>query len=224
MMRAQTSLPALGLAFLVLTAVTVLGVVVADGAALSADRSSLDEHAAVALSDRLVSASAPVTVRANVLNATAIAGLNDTALRTRYGLATDADAKITLEGKTVVRTGSVENHPDIERLVVVRERHSRTITPAFVAGNEVTLPRRTAKVRLNVRPPANTTVRTVRADDRIILHNDSGLRGTYTASLSRRRTVRLSFDATDRLSTGDVTITYYPVETRKARLGVTVDG
>lgn len=222
-MRAQMSLPAVGLAFLVLTAVAVLGVAVADGVAISAERSSLDRQAAVALSDRLVGADAPVTERANVLNETALAKLNATALRTQYGLADGADAEVTLDGEPVATTGDVDDGVTIERLAVVVERHNRTITPPFVGTNRVTIPRRTSRVRIDIRP-SNATVRTVRAGDRVVLHNSSGLRGEYTVSLSRRRTAELAFESTDRLATDAVEITYYPVETRKARLGVTVDG
>jgi len=88
----------------------------------------------------------------------------------------------------------------------------------------VTLPRRTDRADLRLRPPANTTVTTVRANERVVLHDESGLEGRYTVSLSRHRTVDLRFDASGPLSRGNVTVTYYPTETRKATLGVTVDG
>lgn len=223
-MRAQTSLPALGLAFLVFTGVVVVGVVVADGAVLSADRSALDRQAAVALSDRLVAADAPLTDRANVVNGTAIEEMNGTRLRARYGLAPGADAAVALDDRTVAKTGPVDGGYTVERLVVVREVHRRTLTPSFVAGNRVTLPRRTGRARLAIDPPQNTTVTVVRAGQRVVLANDSGLRGRFSVDLARYRTTEFVFEATDQLSEGNVTITYYPVETRKARLEVTVDG
>lgn len=223
-MRAQLSLPALGLAFLVLTAVTVLGVAVAESAVVSSERSTLDRQATVALSDRLVSTTGPLAVRANVLNGSAVPNLNETVLRTQYGLASDADAKITLDGETVVSTGDVDDGPTIERLVVLEERRNRTLTPAFGSGNQVTLPRRTDRLQLSIYPPENTTVSGVRVGNRVVLSNESGLRGTFSVSTSRLETVRLSFESTTRLSKGTVSVTYYPVETRKARLGVTVDG
>lgn len=223
-MRGQLSLPALGLAFLVLTAVAVLGVAVADGAVVSAERPALDRQAAVALSDRLVSAEGPLTVRANVVDRDAIADLNASVLRAHYGLAADADASVTLDGTTIASTGSTDGGVSIERLVVVRERHTRTLTPAFVASNAVTLPRRTGRVRLSIRPSPNTTVSSVTVNARVVLYNESGLRGTFTVDISRLETARISFESSGPLSRGSIRVTYYPVETQKARLGVTVDG
>ncbi len=223
-MRGQLSLPALGLAFLVLTAVIVLGIATADNAVLSSERSALDRQATVALSDRLVSTDGPLAVRANVLDASAVAALNETTLRAQYGLSADADARITLDGEEIVSTGEVDSDPSIERLVVVEERRNRTITPSFTAGNTVTLPRRTDRIQLSIQPPANATVSTVRVGERIVLHSESGLRGKFTLSVSRLETAEISFESNTSLSSGSVSLTYYPVETRKARLGVTVDG
>lgn len=223
-MRAQTSLPALGLALLVLTVVTVLGVAVADDALRSADRSALDRQAAVALSDRLVGRAGPLTVRPNVLNGTAVAELNATTLRTRYGVSNDTDVDVTLDGETLAATGDADGGAHVERLVVVERTQRRTLTPAFAGRNTVSLPRRTDRVDLRIRPPGNTTVSTVRADEQVVLHDASGLDGRYTVSLSRHRTVTLAFEAAGPLEEGNVTVVYYPVETRKATLGVSVDG
>ena len=223
-MRGQLSLPALGLAFLVLTTVVVLGVTVANGAVASAERDTLDRQATVSLSDRLVSADGPLTTRQNVIDESTLEDLNATTLRTEYGLTDEANARITLEGKKMVSTGEVDSGHTIERLVVVRERHNRTLTPAFAAGRSVTLPRRTDRIRLSIRPEPNQTVSTVTLADRVVLHNDSGLRGTFTVRPSRYETATLSFDSTIHISSGTIRLTYYPVETRTARLGVTVDG
>jgi hypothetical protein len=223
-MRGQLSLPALGLAFLVLTAVVVLGVAVADGAVVSAERDSLDRQAAVTLSDRLVSADGPLTVRENVVDEAALASFDATTLRERYGLAADTAVRVSLDGRTLALTGDVDEGYSVERLVLVRERSNRSLTPAFAAGDSVTLPRRTDHVRLTVDPPSNTTVRTVRVGERVVLHDDSGLRGTFTISPSRYETATLSFDSNRTLTRGDVRLTYVPVETQKARLEVTVDG
>jgi hypothetical protein len=221
--RGQLSLPALAFAFLVLTAVVVLGVAVADGALVSAERDPVERQATVTLSDRLVSADGPLTVRPNVFEEAELTALNETTLRTAYGLGVDADAEISLDGTTLVSTGDVDGDHSIERLVVVRESHSHTLWPAFLTGRTVTLPRRTNRVRLAIRPASNTTVTTVRTSDRVVLHNDSGLHGTFTVHPSRHRTASLSFDSNGTLSQGDVRLTYYPVETRKAQLEVTVD-
>jgi hypothetical protein len=222
--RGQTELPALGLALLVLTAVTVFGVVVADEAVRSADRSALERQAVVSLSDRLVGPGSPLTARANVLNESALGSLNESTLRSRFGVSNATDAKVTLEGNTLAVTGAVEGGQHIERLVVVETRERRSLTPAFTGRQSVTLPRRTDRADLRIHSPQNTTVPTVRVNERVVLHDESGLDGRYTVSLSRHRTADFRFDATGPLYQGNVTVTYYPVETRKARLGVTVDG
>jgi hypothetical protein len=223
-MRGQLSLPALGLAFLVLTTVVVLGVTVANGALASADRDALDRQAAVTLSDRLVSADGPLTTRQNVIDESALANITETTLRSDYGLANGTNALITLDGTTLVSTGSVDSGRSIERLVVVRERQRRTLTPSFAVANSVTLPRRTDRVRLAIRPGLNRTVSAVRVGDRVVLQNSSGLRGTFTLHPSRYETAAISFESNASLSRGTVRLTYYPIETEKAQLGVTVDG
>lgn len=219
-MRAQTSLPALGVAFLLLTAGLVVGITAADSALLSADRPSLDRQAAVGLSDRLVAAEAPLTDRANVLNGSAVEDLTAADLRTEYGLSSDADVRVRLDDRTLARAGDAAGGTRVERIVLVNRRVTRTLTPA---GPFVTLPRRAPRATLAVRPPANTTVRSVLVDDRVVLHNTTGLRGTFRVPLSTYRTTTLRFVATGRLPPGSVEVTYRPAITRKATLAVTVD-
>lgn len=223
-MRAQTSLPALGLALLVLTAATFVGVTVANGALAGAERTSLDRQAAVALSDRLTDGRAPITDRANVLDRSRLATLSSSTLHTRYGLAADAAVRVRLDDRTLASDGRARGGRTVRRLVLVQRRVERTITPSFEASNAVTLPRRTDRIRLSISPPPNTTVRTVRIDERIVLHNTSGLAGTFTVGISPYETARVRVEAAGQLSAGTVEIDYYPAQTRKARLEVTVDG
>lgn len=223
-MRGQTSLPALGLALLVLTAATVVAVAVADGALAGAERTPLDRQAAVGLSDRLTDERAPVTDRANVFNRSRLSALSASTLRTRYGLAADAAVRVRLDDRTLASDGRLRDGRSVRRLVLVQDRVERSITPAFDAGTAVTLPRRTDRVRLSISPPVNTTVRTVRVNERIVLHNTSGLEGTFTIDVSPYETARIRVAAAGQLSAGAVAIRYYPTRTRKARLVVTVDG
>jgi hypothetical protein len=111
----------------------------------------------------------------------------------------------------------------VRRIVLVARGQAITWRPPL-EGNAVTLPRRTDRVRLAIEPPANTTVRAVRANDRVVLRNPSGLRGRFTVHVSRFETVRLIFEAVGPLEEGDVAVTYYPERTTKAMLEVTVDG
>lgn len=222
-MRAQTSLPAFGIALLILTAGVVIGVTSADAALGDADRSPLERQAAVGLSERLVRADAPITERANVINDSALSNLSATDLRDQYGLSGDVAVQITLDDRTLVSTGDPSEGTTIERIVLVEQRENRTLAPSLNRARTVTLPRRTPSITLTLRPPANTTVRTVRINGRVRLHNTSGLSGTYDVPVSTTETARIQFDALGPLADDSVSIQYYPSLTEKARLGVTVD-
>lgn len=222
-MRAQISLPALGLSFLLLTGVVVFGIAVADGALLDEDRTALERQAAVDLSDRLVASGSPLTERTNVVNRAAVDTLEGT-LRARFGLSNDTSAEILLDGTEIASVGTVTDGTKITRLVVVQTTVERTLNPRLTAKNSVTLPRRTGNATVRLQPRPNTTVTAVRANDRVVLHNDSGLRGRFDISLSPYRTTTLSFEAETFLSSGAVTLMYYPTTSEKARLEVTVDG
>jgi hypothetical protein len=178
----------------------------------------------VGLSERLVAASAPLTARANVVNATRVENLTASELSTRYGLAADVGVRVDLDDRTVVSAGDPTGGTTVERIVLVNRRVTRTITPPLADTRAVTLPRRAPNATLRLRPPANTTVRSVRANDRIVLRNTSGLNGTFRIDLSRYRTTTFRLVATGDLPTGSVSITYRPSLTRKAQLAVTVDG
>jgi len=222
-MRGQTELPELAVALVVLTAVVTFGIGAATTSLSGADRSAVERRAAVGVSDQLVSASAPVTARANVLDADALDSLNATALRTSYGLPADSDVRVTLDGEVLVADGDPTGGTTIERLVVVENRTTEVLDLDADQNRTVVLPRRSPRVRLSIDPPPATTVRTIRANGRPLLHNASGLRGDFELSLSRLDTTRLSVDAVGRLDADAVEIVHFPAETDKARLVVTVD-
>ncbi len=223
-MRAQTTLPAVGIAFLVLTAGLVVGIVAAETALRGADRQALDRKAAVGVSDALVREDAPVTERANVINGSALSELTATDLRNRYGLPADASVRITLDGRTVVSEGDPSGGVTVERIVLDESRENVTITDALDGTRVVALPRRTPGVRLTLRPPPTTNLTHVRVNNRVRLQNASGLDGTYEIPVSTDETARLRFEAVGPLPDDSVQVEYSPVRTRKARLAVTVDG
>jgi hypothetical protein len=225
-MRGQVSLPGLGVAFLILTAATLVGLTAANGALAAADRDTLDRRAAVTLSERLTAGRAPLTARPNVLNGSRLGALNGTALRERYGLADDAGARVRLDGRTVAATGAVEaaEGGTVRRLVLVERPQRRTLTPAFAGPRTVTLPRRTGRIRLTLSPPANTTVRRVAVNGRVVLRDPGGLSGTHTVAVSPYETARLRVVSTGPLDRGSVRLAYTVERTRKALLVVTADG
>jgi len=222
-MRGQTSLPALGVAFLLLTAGMVVGITAANGALDAATRQALDRQAAVGLSERLVGSRSSLTARANVLNRTKLSGLSARTLRDRYGLSPGAGVRVTVDDRTLVSAGE-PGGVTVERLVLVQHRDRRTLTPSFDRSRTVTLPRRSPTLGVSLSPPANTTVRSVRVNGRVRLHNASGLNGSYRLPISAVETATVRVDATGRLTEGAVRIRYRPARTEKARLAVTVDG
>jgi len=222
--RAQTSLPAVGIAFLLLTGMLVVGVLAGEAALRGADRDALDRRAAVGLSETLVRADAPVTERQNVMNESRLENLTVTDLRNRYGLAPDASVRIALDGRTLVSDGSPAGGITVERTVLVERGERRTLDSSLEGTRTVVVPRRTAALNLTLRPPVDTTLRTVRVNGRVRLHNTSGLNGTYEVPVTTVETARLQFEAVGPLSDDTAVIRYEPVRTEKARLEVTVDG
>lgn len=218
------TLPAVSVAFFLLTAALVAGVVTADAALAGADRPALDRKAAVGLSEALVRADAPTTARANVVNESRLSDLTATDLRDRYGVPADAAVRVRLDGRTLVSDGTPAGGVTVERIVLLEGQETRTITPALEGSRTLTLPRRTSSVNLTVQPPVNTTLRTVRINGRVRLHNTSGLNGTYDVPVAAVETARLRFEAVGPLSNDSVRVGYVPVRTEKARLEVTVDG
>jgi hypothetical protein len=221
--RGQANLVALVAALFTLTAVTVLGVAIADGALAGADRDPGERRVATALSERVVSADSPFTVRRNVVDASALGGLAASDFRSWFPVLGDRPFEVRLDDRVLASDGTPDGGTTVRRIVLVERVQSRTIRPAFGGANDVTLPRRTPRVTLAIDPPANVSITSVRASERIVLRDPDGLRGRFTVSLSRRETVTLGFVANATLSRGDVRIELVPRETTKAQLVVTVD-
>ncbi|MFB6311440.1 MAG: hypothetical protein ABEH64_09715 [Salinirussus sp.] len=221
-MRAQTSLPAVGLALVVLLAATTAVVAVADEQLRSQMAPSLERADAAAVADALIQESSPLTRRENVLNEKNLDALDAEALVAQFGLDPTNGARITLEDRVLAERGRAAGGSTINRIVLIERRTQRTLEPPFRAGPVVTLPRRSPNVTLRITPGGNRTVNRVRANNRIILANSTGLSGHYTAAVSRHRTITLRFEGGNSLKRGDVGVTYYPARTRKARLTVTV--
>jgi len=225
MSRGQMNLPALAVALLVVTTVAVLGFGMADRAFVAADRDAGERRVAVALSERLVGAETPVTVRPNVLDADEIERLNATRVRALFPVADGRDVRVRIGDRTVAAAGDPDGGTTIRRIVLVEDREPVTLEPDLAAIEPtVTLPRRSPNATVALSPPAGTTVEAVRANDRVVLRNASGLAGRFAIRLSAFETTTLSFETDGPLPTGSLEVTYAPAETRKALLAVTVDG
>lgn len=212
-MKAQANLPALAVALLVVTTVAGLSMTIADEAFASAERDAIDRATAASVADRLLAADSKLTERRNVLNASRLDGtiLADT-------VPAGVEARIAVDGKTVYERGNPTGAPTVRRLGIIAERQTVTFEPPLRFGS-VTLPRRSPRAVLSI--DASSGIETVRANDRIVLYEPSGLDGEYEIRLSRHETTTFRFDGYG--LGGDVTVTYFPRRTRKALIEVTVD-
>jgi len=211
------NLPALAVALLVLVSTLGVALTLADGAFAGTDRQPEERRVAVALAERLVAADAAHTTRANVVNASALGAAD---IDERFPVVGAHEVRVRLDDRTVLRRGDATGGVTVRRVVLVRREPRVERTPQL-ADNATTLPRRTASVTLDIAAGPNVT--TVRANDRVVLHEPGGLAGAYTVRTSRFETLRLAFAAARPVEQGDVTVTYRPARTTKATLAVTVD-
>lgn len=213
--RGQATLAALVAALVVLTATVGVSLALADAALASADRDPTDRRAALAASERLVVAESPLTRRANVVNASSVSTLTPDRLVEVVPSLAGTAFRVDLGGETLVERGDPSGGVTVRRIVLVASADERT--RQVNATRSVTLPRRTDRVSVDA---TNGSVETVRANGRVVLHRPGGIAGTSTVTVSRRETLTLAFDAN---ATGTVVVTYWPEQTRKTTLAVTVD-
>ncbi|UPV72904.1 hypothetical protein M0R89_10120 [Halorussus limi] len=225
MNRGQMNMPALAVALLVVTSVTVVSLGLADRAYLSAERDADQRRVAVALSERLVAPDSPVTTRTNVLEDDALTGLNATRLQEQFAVTDGYDVEVRLGDRTLAAAGDPTGGTTVRRIVLVENRTAASLTPDLSASDPtVTLPRRSPRVEIGLSPPEGSKVKVVKANENIVLRNESGLEGRFEVRLSRFETTALTFETDGPLPSGSVELTYYPAETSKAMLAVTVDG
>jgi len=219
--RAQTTLPAVAVALVLLTLVTALGLGMADSAIAGAERTPDERRVAATTAERLVAADGPVADRANVLNGSRVDAFDGAALRNGTPATGGYAVDVVLGGATVATTGDAAGGTTVRRLVLVERTETRTISPE---SRRVTLPRRATSASVTFSPGNGTAVRTMRVNDQIRLHNDSGLRGSYEVELTPYRTTRIEFQTAGRVTSGDVTVAHATPRTTKRTLSVTVDG
>lgn len=218
--RGQTTLPAVAIALVLLTAVTTVSVAMADSAISRADRTPGERRVAAAVAERLVAADGPLGERANLLNDSRVAAFDAARLRTVAPVTADYDVAVQLDGTTIASTGGPTGGTTMRRLVLRKRTTTGTLDPN---GASVTIPRRASTATVSLTPSNGTTVWTVRANDRVVLHDDDGLSGTFEVSLSPYETTTLRFQTAGTPSDDAVDIEYAVPRTRKATLAVTVD-
>lgn len=218
--RAQTTLPAVAVALVLLTLVTALGLGLADSAIASAERTPDERRVAAATAERLVAADGPLADRANVLNGSRVGGFDGATLREAAPATTGYAVEVRLGGDAVATTGDATAGTTIRRLVLVERTETRTLE---LGSRRVTLPRRATGAAVTLSPGNGTAVRTVRVNGQVRLHNDSGLQGTFSVELTPYRTARIGFQTPGRITAGSVQIAYETPRTTKTTLSVTVD-
>lgn len=217
--RGQANLLAVAVALIVVTAVTVVAVALADGALADATRDPEERRAAERLGDRLVAGESGTALRANVVNETAVRELSAADLDRLAPVVAGRSVRVRLDGGTVVERGDPAGGVTVRRVVRAGERVERSSVHDLGENRTVQLPERTPRARLSF--GVGSTVRTVRADGRIVLHDPGGLTGTYDVRVSRFDDVTLSFDAVGDVE-GSVTVSRYPVNATATTLEVTV--
>lgn len=211
--RGQANLPALAVALLVVTTAAGLAITLADGAFASADRDAIERSTAASVASELVASGSPTAERTNVLN-----GSRLDADAVEDVVPADVDARVTVDGTVRYERGTPDGGTTVRRIVLVAERQTISVQPRLETPT-VTLPRRSPRATIRIDSAAD--VETVRANERVVLHDPAGLDGEYDVGLSRYETTTLRFEG--EAETGDATVTYYPRRTSKAVLEVTVD-
>lgn len=237
--RGQAALAAVCVALVLVTVVVGAVVTVADDALAGAEGHPLERRAARTLAARLVAADANTTFERNVVNRTALAGLSNASVDRLAPTVAGRAVRIRVDDRVVFERGTPGDGPTVRRLVRVgtRERRRRR---APLTADRVSLEERTDRIDLHVDPGDHTAVRTVRLNDRIVLHNDSGVVGNATLRPSRHADATLTFEVYGNVSAGDessgtlrgttnrtvvngsVGITSYPLNTTAGTLEVTV--
>lgn len=222
-MRAQTTLPIIGIALVLVTSVGLLAVLAGQGSIQQAREPAVERSTAIGLSERLIESRSALAVRENVVGASQIDEVDERYLRERLGVSEEVDVGITLDGETLVDTGTGGDATTFERIVWIERSRPRLREPRIRGGVEVTLPRRVTALDLTLEPSPNTTVTAVIANDQVVLANESGLDGTYEVEISRFETTEIAVDAIGQLRRGDLELAYRVPRRHRALLAVTVD-
>jgi len=195
--RGQANLLGFAAAVIVVATVTVTGVALASDALADADRQPGATHAAERLATHLVAADATHTRDRNVLRADRTATLTLADLDTAVPPIRGRPVSVSLGGDALVERGVDARHAGgtvrVERRVRVERAVARTQRVDLATRGSLTLPDHTG--RLVIRIDTTRTVRTVRADGRVVLHDPSGLSGRYVVGVPEVRPLTVEFES-----------------------------
>jgi hypothetical protein len=115
--QAQTTLPAVAVALVLLTGVTALGLAMADTAIVGADRTPDERRVAAGTADRLVAADGPLGTRSNVVNESRVDTFDSTTLAEVAPATEEYATEVRLGGDTIAASGDPSGGTTIRRLV-----------------------------------------------------------------------------------------------------------
>jgi hypothetical protein len=225
--RGQATLLATAVAVIVLVGATALGVALADGALRDADRNPMERRAATTLADRLTTANA-TSHRDGVVRADRVQNLTAADLERLAPPVAARDVRVRIDGETVVESPDAAGGTTVRRAVRVGREQRAEQQVDLQADHNLTVPAGVEQVRVHVTTGENTTVPTVRADGRPVLHALDGVEGGTTVPVAAADPTRLRFAAETETESGTVRgqarVTYVRVDAEPAVLEVTVDG
>jgi len=231
--RAQANLIGFAVAIVVVTTVTVAGAALANDALVDADRDPATTHAADDLAAYLVAADASHTRGPNVVRSAAVRNLTASDLEAAVPSLRGRSIRVTLGGDVLVERGSPAASGDgrrvrdagferVERRVRVERPVQKTERIELSDRREVTLADHTGGVTVAVDSRRGRSVTTVRAGNRVVLHDPSGLAGEYSVAVPDTRPLALAFDADDPYVAGAATVSWRARNASVERLVVTV--
>ncbi|MEF8779971.1 MAG: hypothetical protein V5A46_04775 [Haloferacaceae archaeon] len=210
----------LAVALLLLVAAGSTAVAIAHGSLAAAERDALQRDAATDLADGLVSPDASHVRRENVLDRNETRKLTVSEAEALAPGLGNRSFRVRVDGRTLFGRGDPTGGTAVDRLVVLATDDTRTYRLDLADDDAVTIPRRTEKLRIDVESDEGSSVSTVRVNDRVVLHDPSGLNGTATVPVPWTATLRVTLEATGTDATVEITAT--SETTAKARLEVTV--
>lgn len=219
--RGQANLLSLVVALVLLSTALVASIAIVDAAFTTDQREATERAVATGASERLVAPDGPIADRENVLNKSRVTAFDDEALAAELPVASNRAIAVSLDDEQVAAVGQPDHGTTVRRVVLVESTESVERTPVL-STDRTTVPVRTERIELTIQPE-NTTVETVRVNDRVVLHDQEGLAGKYDIRTSRYETATLTFEGNGTLETGDIQLGYQVTTARKALLAVTVD-
>ncbi|WP_147435575.1 hypothetical protein [Halobellus sp. Atlit-38R] len=231
--RAQANLIGFAVAVVVVTTVTVAGMALANDALVDADRDPATAHAADDLAAYLVDADAAHARGPNVVSSAAVRNLTASDLEAAVPSLRGRSIRITLGGDVLVERSAPAASGDgrrardagferVERRVRVEHTVQNTERIELSERREVTLADHTGDVTVAVDPRRGRSVTTVRAGNRVVLHDPSGLAGEYSVAVPDAYPLVLAFDADGPYVAGAATVAWHTRNASVERLVVSV--